>query len=347
MPIKILIVDDDPAQRKLCKDAIDLFNKGGHELVLDEAISKEEGLSKLRRNEHDGAIVDLRLAKQDKDGEGNEIIREIRSTMRVPIRIVSGHLGDLDDDLGPVSFFYKTYARDQVQYDEIFGDFVAIHATGITDILNNRGRIEKDITDIFWKHISALLPEFIAYKANNNEWDIEKVLLRYIAVLIHEYLELDAANRFESFSDLEFYIKPPVRALVFTGDVLKRKDDDSHWVVLTPACDLATDIRRAEAKAELITLARIESADAVLAGKNANTIQRLQQNSMDLKYHFLPSNSLFTGGFVNFQSLLCTPTGTALELFDVEVAVSPSFRKDIVFRFSNYYGRQGQPSLSS
>lgn len=346
MPIKILLVDDDAGQRKLCKDAIDLFNKKGHELVLDEAASKEDGLTKLHRNEHDAAIIDIKLSKQDAKGEGNEIIREIQSTMRVPVRVVSGHLGDLDADLRNVSYFYKTYARDQVSYEEIFGDFAAIHATGITNILNNRGRIEKDITDIFWKHISALLPEFIAYKAGNNDWDIEKVLLRYIAVLIHEYLELDAENRFENFSDVEFYIKPPIKKLVFTGDVLKKKSNGSFWLVLTPACDLATDIHRTKAKAKSVTLAQISETATVFNGRNGEAISQLKRNALDLKYHFLPSNSLFVGGFVNFQSLLSVNTGDIPQEFDIEVVVAPAFRKDIIFRFANYYGRQGQPGLS-
>lgn len=347
MNFKILLVDDDAQQRKICVDAVELFNKKNNcELQIVEATSRKAGLEKLEERSHDAAIIDLRLENTDVSGQGNDLIREIKRSLRIPVRIVSGHLGDLDADLQEYSYFYQTYDRDNVNYDEIFSDLVAIYNTGITKILNNKGQIESNITNIFWRHISAILPEFIKYGREESEWNIEKVLVRYIAFHIQEYLELSIDNNFEPFHSIEHYIKPPVKDKIFTGDIVKNKNDKSFWLVVTPACDLATDAKRAEPKAEYITLVRIEDYDAVINGKNKGQISQLERNNADLKYHFLPDTILFKGGFINFQFISSVPIEEVKNNFEVELVISPPFKKDVISRFSAYYARQGQPVYS-
>lgn len=347
MNFQILIIDDDATQRKICSDAIELFNKINNcELQLIEAKNRDDGLAKLNERTNDAAIVDLRLENTSETAEGNEILREIKKNLRIPVRIVSGHLGDLDEDLSEQSYFYKSYGRDTVDYDAIFSDFINIYKTGITKILNNKGRIESDITNIFWKHISTILPKFIEQKEAQADWDIEKVLLRYISFHIQEYLEISIDNNFEPFHSIEYYIKPPVKDKIFTGDILKKKNDDSYWLVLTPACDLATDAHRPEPKAVFITLACIEKYGVVTEGKNGGKIKQLERNNEDLKYHFLPNTILFEGGFINFQILRSVSTQSIKDDFEVELVISPPFKKDVISRFSAYYARQGQPVFS-
>ncbi len=344
MSIKLLIVENEEPQLKLLRDAIDIFNKtAAVKIDLDEASNLKDGLEKLRANSYDGAVVDLRLEQNDIVGLGNQILKEIKDKLRFPVRVVSGHLGDLDTSLQTENHLFKCYSRGDQDYDVILTEFSDIYLTGITSILNNKGLIETNINTIFWKHISSVLPEFIKHKKDTPSWEVEKVLLRYISAHISEYLEISMDNNLEPVHNIEFYIKPPVKNKLFTGDILKNKNDSTFWVVLTPACDLATDAKRLNPKAELVTLVAIENSDVIATGKNSDTIKKLKSNSMDLKFHFLPKTILFDGGFINFQNLKSVRITDEISNYTVECVITNPFRKDIISRFSNYYSRQGQP----
>lgn len=345
--MNLLLIDDDEEQRQIFKDSVELFMKdNGCEIVVDEATTKDEGIRKLRDNSFDAAVVDLRLDKNHASSQGNEIIEEIKATKRLPITVISGHIGDLEDKFRAKTFFFDYYDRGSVDYDKILSQFCGIYNTGITKVLNNRGRIDADITNIFWKHFPTALPQFIKYKNDNPGSDVEKVVLRYLAAHIHEYLEIDADNNLDSFLDIEYYIKPLVKSNVFTGDILLSNEDRTAWVVLTPACDLAIDSKRTTPKAKFVTLALIDSFDNVQSGKKADQIKGLNGNRFDLRYHYLPHNELFHGGYIDFQCLRSVSIEKLQELYTPQAIITIPFRRDIISRFSMYYSRQGQPTLS-
>lgn len=274
---------------------------------MDEATSLKQGLEKLRNNTYDGAIVDLRLEQNDNKGLGNEILKEIKSKLRFPVRVISGHLGDLDPELQAENYLFNCKNRGDEDYDVILSEFSDIYCSGITGILNNKGLIETNINNIFWKHIAEILPEFVKQKAAKPDWDVEKVLLRYISSHILEYLEISIDNNLEPVHNIEFYIKPPVKEKIFTGDIIKLKDNGNFGIILTPACDLATDVSRVKPKAKFVTIACIYSFDDVTNGRKQEHVVELKKNNLDLKYHFLPETILFKGGFINFQHLLSVP----------------------------------------
>ncbi|WP_296311002.1 hypothetical protein [Winogradskyella sp. UBA3174] len=346
--MNILVVDDDTKQNKILKDSIELFNKTSNvQITLDEAITLDDGLKKLRKNSYDGAIVDMRLEPNDTDGLGNQILNEIKSKLRFPVRVVSGHLGDLEPELQSENYLFRCTTRGDEDYDVILSEFQDIHSTGITGILNNKGLIETNINNIFWRHISEILPEFVNHKKANPDWEVEKVLLRYISSHILEYLEISIDNNLEPVHNIEFYIKPPVKEKVFTGDILKVVGTNDYGIILTPACDLATDSKRTEPKAEYVTICIIDKYTTITMGKNSGDTRNLKSNKADLKFHFLPETILFEGGFINFQRILSVPINDIANKskFEVECVITNPFRKDIISRFGNYFSRQGQPSF--
>lgn len=347
--MKLLVVDDDTNQNKLLSDAVEIFNKNSEvKIELDIVTTYEDGLARIQTdNQFDGAIIDLRLKKNDNEGIGNVLLKNIVKNLRFPVRIITANKEFLDPDIQKENILFKCKGRGEEEYEFVLNEFMKIYLTGITSILNNQGQIQSNITKVFWKHISEILPEFINYKVENPNWDGEKVLLRYISSHILEYLEISIDNNLEPVHNIEFYIKPPVKDKIFTGDIIKFKSTNNFGIVLTPACDLATDTKRLIPKAEYCTIAIIESIEKIIDGKNAGDRRKLESNTMDLKFHFLPKTILFQGGFINFQHILSIPINEIdiKDNYEVECVITNPFRKDIISRFANYFSRQGQPSF--
>ncbi len=349
--MKLLLVDDDISQNKLFLDAVEIFNaKNDVTITVDIAITYDDGLLKIKtNNNYDGAVIDLRLVPNDNEGLGNLLLKEIISNLRFPVRVITTHKGDLNPEFQIENILFKCRGRGEEEYEVVLGEFIRIFSTGITSILNNQGQIQSYITKVFWKHISEVLPEFITYKESTPNWDGEKVLLRYISSHILEYLEISIDNNLEPVHIIEFYIKPPVKEKIFTGDIIKFKDENEFGIILTPACDLATDNHRTQAKAKFVTVACIYNYKRVINGRTEQQIEQLKRNSLDLKYHFLPSTRLFIGGFINFQHIISVPIKDFRnkEKIEVECIVTNPFRKDIISRFANYFSRQGSPDFNT
>ena len=72
----------------------------------------------------------------------------------------------------------------------------------------------------------------------------------------------------------------------------------------------------------------------------------IKNNSKDY-YHFLPRNSLFEGGYINFRKVITYPPEDFLKKYgQPKVKVQEYFVKNILNRFSAYYARQGQPDFN-
>lgn len=360
--MRLFILEDDKKQIKLYRDAIGEYSRTKNiEITAEFADNLDDALRKLKTDNFDAAIIDLKLSGADTEGKGNKAIREIRENLRFPVFVMTGFIDELDADLREQNVFYKTYRNTDKSVAELLDEIMELYNTGITNILGKKGKIESALQEIFWKHIAVNMDYWKSEISNPQE--CEKILLRHILVYLTGYLEMDEAGEFLCFNAAEFYIIPPIRKYIFTGDILKKKDDGKFFIVLTPACDLA------QGKAKDITLAFIEGkdmefvtqqkriltaalpADATNEQKKKkdearNLLERLLKNSLHFKYHFLPPTAQFPGGFINFQKVTTVQLSGIDAEFERVVSVTEKFAKDLIARFSHYYARQGQPDLN-
>ena len=73
---------------------------------------------------------------------------------------------------------------------------------------------------------------------------------------------------------------------------------------------------------------------------------RCVYNNFTDYYHWLPGNSLFDGGYINFRKVLTyDPTEFGAKFGNAKLKVQDYFVKSIMNRFSAYYARQGQPDF--
>ncbi|MEN7547814.1 hypothetical protein AAG747_07835 [Rapidithrix thailandica] len=359
--LKLLIVEDDPEQKKSYERSINAYNLDSNVKINPTfEADKESALKSLENVESsfDAAIVDLKLdenGKADQNYSGNEVLKKIKGNLRFPVFVITGTPQHIDDDLKEESSLFKIRTRGED--DNYLEQLVNIYNTGVTNILGKKGEIEKYLNDIFWKHLSNSVDVWVN-DTSRNPLQKEKSLLRYTLLHIQEYLELTEEYNFESYHPAETYITPPVKPNIFTGDIVKENSSNKKFIVLTPSCDLAQQ----KAKDILLVLIEENTQGIISEKKNIikknkarpevineakNTLEKLLQNSYSNKYHFLPKYNSIEGGLINFQKVKSIKRGDFESDFSRIASLNSQFTKDVVARFSYYYSRQGSPDFKT
>ncbi len=338
---KFLLIEDSADDAQNFQDTVKRLNASAGEEIyhLEIAATYDEGVKSANDDFH-GIIVDVKL---DGDCSGNVIVEKIVECFRVPVAIFTGTPDTNQDEGSPI----KVYKKGETLHEDILKELCAVSETGLFKVLGGTGTIEKAMTKIFWDN---LYPQIDIWKEKKQQGiDTEKVLLRYAISHIQELIE----EEIPSYVTEEMYIKPPVSSDVKTGSIFKSEDNDVLCIVLSPPCDLAKHNGRF--KTDRILLCEIDSEDEVnkeaLAGigssaKKKNKIESVIKNNYKEYYHYLPRNTLFEGGYVNFRKVLTYEPSDFLERFGKpKVKVQDFFVKNILNRFSAYYARQGQPDF--
>jgi hypothetical protein len=342
--INILIIEDETQQIQVYEDVISQFNKT-NELQFTYTICEnyEKGKEALNTPYYDAAIIDLKLSKSE-ELEGKELIESVYQKLRIPIIIYSGSIAQVDD-IQENALLKKKLRTEKLS--DILLEIVAIYNTGITRFLRPAGTIDRNLTKIFWDHLSTDLDTWIEHNNPNN-------LLRYILTHFQEHLEINLQGDFDEYHPSEVYINPPIKKNLHTGDLIKFKGE--YYIILTPACDIVVQgykeieggllqpIRNSENI--IIVKAKDFNYKITCLNKNneldKNKIESVVKNK-NARYHYLPPFGTNNGLIIDFQDITSIPYSNDLERVST---ISSPFIKDIISRFSNYYSRQGQPTFN-
>ncbi|OQS19791.1 response regulator [Chromobacterium violaceum] len=352
--IKILLVEDNEQDRNSCFNAKeDLEDVNPNiQFDIDHHASVESAIDALQKNHYDGAIIDMKLAK---DGnEGNAVLNEIRSNLRrIPVVIMTGTPDVAECHDIP---FLATHKKGDITYTAIIENFREIYNTGLTRIMGGVGAIDIGLSKIFNQNLMTNIQPWIKYGRENPEKS-EKGLLRYVIYHLIQLLDTDDEKSYPE----EFYISPPLNKKINTGSILQDKSTGCYYSVMNPACDLA-ERENGECNTDLALVARIDSEEEIIEEfhseklrknpdyvrneKNARAFLMDRRKHKTLYLHWLPKTSFFPGGFINFRKLSTYSEVELSEKFSTpQKQITLSFLKDIVARFSSYYARQGQPDI--
>lgn len=349
--IKLLVVEDNPEEMGTCRSTVERYqHERKREVVLVECKDVDEAFYKLD-NTFDGAIVDLRLG--DEGDEGNQVIQRIKERQyRFPVAILTGTPSAADPEFSYIGVFKK--GDPGAGYEDLLDRFWRIQATGLTRILGGRGIIESRLGEVFWNNILPQIEKWEAY-GDADSARTENALLRHTLNHLIQLIDEDIERYFPE----EFYLYPPPSGNVRTGSILKDKESDQKFAVMSPDCDLVirSDGNR---NTDRLLLVEIVSPDALfnwfgnqspstLGRDRRDTFVRALENNGPRHYHCLPETDYFPLGFLNYnyRSVSTVEVDNICEKFDLppRVQISPPFVKDIVSRFSSYYARQGQPDI--
>ena len=381
--MRLILIDDDDQEVCSCTGAVQDFNEDHQcDIQLETCKTIQSALKALESSYFDGAIIDMRLG--DSGNEGNQALDVIRQHLkRIPVAIYTA-TPDVADvtDIPSIGLFKKA----DITYGELIYKFWDIYKTGLTKIMGGKGEIEKSLSQIFIKHLlPEISPKSIASEKSN--WvcyaeakpdDTEKALLRHtLNHLIHElYKSSENCYPDEMYIHLPNLGKDQVK--VDTGCILKNKNNNKFYIVMSPACDLA-EREGGECNTDRALLVEIQMIEDILCDdyfisnchggkklkkrylKSNSKLQgeylsnqqdkdliKYQRNTKNLYYCWLPKTSCFNNGAViNFRRISTYDQVELNSSFDVPVIqVASPFLKDIISRFSSYYARQGQPNIN-
>ncbi|AEY67528.1 response regulator [Clostridium sp. BNL1100] len=338
---KLLLIEDAAVDAEACQDTVKRMNieAGEDAFQLCIAESYEKGIAELK-NDYDGVIVDIKL---DGDHNGNQIIRAIIEKYRVPVAVMTGTPDTELEEGSPI----RIYKKGETSYEDIIKSLYRASSTGLFNVLGGTGIIEKVMNQIFWMN---LYPQISLWQEKKEQGiDTEKVLLRYAISHIQELMD----NEGTAYVTEEMYIKPPVVEGIKTGTIYHSNKDEKYYIVLSPPCDLA--VHSGKIKTDRILICEIDNHDSVnqevadkaqKRDKKKDNIENAIKNNYTDYYHWLPENSLFCGGYINFRKVITfSPAEFVTEFERPIIKIQEYFVKSILNRFSVYYARQGQPDF--
>ncbi|MEA4903531.1 MAG: hypothetical protein VB090_01590 [Petrimonas sp.] len=340
--IRVIIVEDDQAQKDMYQDCVDEFNSSNDTFAIEVfKLSDDKEIPNLLYDKRiDAVVVDLDWGMGSQENEGNRLVRKLYKDCRVPIFIVSGNLNLLNDDYEE-SPILKKYQRDTIIFDNLLNEICDLYKTGYTKALGSQSMIDQMLSKVFWEHMSSVISNW-----ENQDSDVQmKRMLRFAVTRINEMLTITTNDKHDEYNALEFYIKPAIKDRPFTGDIISY--DNKKYVVITAACDMEQE------KYEFVVLCGIDFDVTKDLQDRIKTTSKTAEDKFSTfikngvpRYHLLPPCDLFIGGLVDFQMILSVKIEDFNEKATVVASINPVFHKDIQARFSHYYGRQGQPQLS-
>ena len=338
---KFLLIEDSVEDAGVFQDTINRLNIEAGETIyhLDIAGTYDIGIEKISEKLN-GIIVDIKL---DDTNNGNDIIREVVEKYRVPVAIFTGTPDTQQEENSPI----KVYKKGEAKHEEIIQELCAVSNTGLFNVLGGKGIIEQLMIKIFWEN---LYPQINLWKGKKEQGiDTEKILLRYAISHIQELIDNDVS----AYVTEEMYISPPISNIVKTGSIIREKTSNLNYIVLSPPCDLA--IHDGKMKTDCVLLCQIEPQKEVndnlikgitKKGKQQHKVETALKNNYTDYYHWLPANTLFSGGYINFRKIVTySPNDLIASFDDPQIKIQESFVKNILNRFSAYYARQGQPDF--
>jgi len=194
--VRVLVVDDEPAIRRLLKTSL---GAAGYEVV--EAASGEEGWAVFGRTKPDVVVLDLGLP----DIDGREVIRRIRGAGLTPIVVLSirsDERGKVEAlDLGADDYVTKPVGMDELQ---------ARLRAALRHHLQQKGEepIFKsgDLTvDLVRRHVMV---KGVEVKLSPKEYDLLRLLVTHAGkVLTHQHIMREVWGGATDVQYLRIYVR--------------------------------------------------------------------------------------------------------------------------------------------
>lgn len=288
--IRILAIDDDPSNTEQLSDLLDGKTVVDCELTVEVENDFSNGIERLQDKEFDIVILDVYQGDPSADNNnlrGKEVLQQIKET--VPIAVILNtalpdRVQDLKSDI--VRVVHKSDGDIKAEVESLIRGGVPLIKQKLLK------HVRGELTRYYWvfaeKH-----PDLIATASEDHLF--EYLIARRLA------LTLDKEGTKRIFGDgisddkvhpLSMYIFPPIETRYEMGDILKKDDDETYWVVMTPSCDFAQNKAAYILIAPALLLTDHEDYQKYSSNsskqKYKDNLSRLVKSTRNERYYFLP-----------------------------------------------------------
>lgn len=364
--IKILAIDDDSTVTNQIRDLIHDAEIEGCRISVEVENNFETGKQLLQQKDYDVVILDVYRGDpldSNRDLPGKEILDDIKLTVPIAVIFYTGlttHIQDCASSM--VRVVSKTTAGG------LEAELASLIKTGLP-------LIRKKITQHAHKIMRAYYWEFVDQHSDLVAASADDALLEYLLLRrLASTLNREGVTKIfgktlspEKIHPLGFYICPPFQEDVYEmGDILKKEDDNSFHIVLTPSCDLAQ--KKADYILLVPTMQLKETTEykKYIECKNLDTAEslkklpslkdaliRLISSRKSDRFFFLPRNEFIGMSDVvldfqqGFNHKIEEDTGHKLAGYKKVCKIDDPFAQDMLATFIRNKNRPGSPDLDA
>lgn len=360
---KVLSVDDDPEMHEGLKGILS-SRMEGNTFDFTCVTSFDEGIASIQNNRFDLIFLDVHEDSHDpdpsdnpgqEDQRGEQLLEALKSSRFVPVIFYTGYPAKVDH---LKSHVVKVVDKGATPV-EVRAAVNSILMTGLPHLTQY---IEEQSRAYIWESLESVLK---GLGDDNVTPDIALLAARNLAKNLSQrsVKELFGSD-VNQIAPLEMYLFPPEQGSCNPADIFRRNEDDTLWMVLTPACDFEQN------KVENVLLARVtplaehetykawqekarelealapEQQTKVIEKKAASDakglVKSLVKNRVGGRFRFLPGTFFLPDCIVDFQQLLNLSV-TDADQYEITCSLDNPFREEVLQLFSSYYGRIGTP----
>ena len=349
--IKILYVDDDIENFNDLKDVLNGKTINGYEITIDSETYFEHAVEKSL--EYNLIILDLFKGNAMSGGvdKGSAIYDSIRSSIFVPIIFYSAN---------PASV---AHLRSQVlgvvnKLDDIESLLSEIERLTKHNLPLLKGKVHAFIEDEFKKYFwGTIQPKNNIFNPEADDLSLGYMLLRNMAdTLSRDNIRLllgDDTIKEDKVHPMEFYIYPTDTTTEYqTGEIIKNKETDEIFVILTPSCDFikrGTSERKVDHILLLKTILLTETKEYKRYNKDkvkyTESFKQFINSSKGDRYFFLPQTPFIENRVIDFQNKEIVSYEQLCANFERIAKLDNPYAQSMSATYTRYYNRIGFPDI--
>ena len=357
--LRLLYVEDDVDNQKDLKDVLSGRKVNDYSIIVDCESSFEDAIEKSQG--YHIVILDLYKGPAIKGGEdaGSKVFEKVRNAFFVPIIFYSGNIGVIKDLKSQV----VGVASKGGDVDELISEIERLTRHNLPFLKERIHEcIEDEFRKYFWDVIQEQSDKFIP---DANDFSLGYMLLRNFADSLSKdnikRIVCDETIKEDKVHPMEFYIYPINDSHeVENGEILREKDGDDIFVVLTPSCDFVERFKKnGESEGRAVDKILIVKAKPLGESEeyksfansrnkdNTDKLKRLINASRGDRYFFLPKTPFIDNRVVDFQ-LSSTISYNELKTQFIRIAkLDNPYAQSMVSSFIRYYDRIGFPDIDT
>ena len=362
MAWRVLVIDDEPDICAQVADHLSDFRPppGDEPTIVETTSDFDEGLHRLDGRRVDVVIIDVRRGSGPEANGSEAGLQMLQSVMQrrfLPVIFYTALPNQIPEEIR--SPLVQVVTKNPTSLLTLEESLRSVFATGLPQVHRAlQDHVDAVQRDYMWDFVSEHWGAFGAADKTSLAYFLARRLAHSLSgAAIDRLVEAlpgegdPAVVREEKVHPMRMYLVPPVDGTdPQTGEILKGTVADrvSHWILLTPSCDIA------QRKAERVLLAHcipLETYPAYMSFKagestsNRDRLTRLLGNAQSDRYFFLPAVlETVPDLVVDLQDLEGLPCDSLGAMTRVATVDSP-FAEAITARFIRYFGRLGTPDV--